>query len=73
MNRMIRLFQQKADQAFSAYIKNRNGALGSAKIDSPEWQAAVARGIELKTKADAWQRAADLLRKEEISNPKVSS
>jgi hypothetical protein len=73
MNRMIKLFQQRSDQAFEAFLKNRNDCIESSQIrfDSPEWQAAVNRGFDLKARAETWAKAAELLRKDAINNPQV--
>lgn len=67
MHRLIKLFQQRSDQAYEQYVLNRNNALKTAKIDSPEWHAAVVRGADLKAKFETWAKAAELLRKEEIT------
>jgi hypothetical protein len=70
MNRMIKLFQQRSDQAYEKYLANRKllvEANPSVKMDSPEWTAAVVRGADLKGRYETWAKAADLLRKEELS------
>jgi hypothetical protein len=70
---MISLFQSKGDQAFRAYVANRNECIAKFKLDSIEWQAAVVRGADLKARSEVWFKAADLLRKEEINNPSVNN
>lgn len=67
MNRMIRLFQTKSNVAFEKYVQNRDNAIKQARIDTPEWNAAVQRGSSLKAEYETWQKAADLLRKEELT------
>lgn len=68
MNRMIKYFQQRSDQDYERYLLNRQ-SIGSPdkQMNSPEWQAAVVRGAELKGKFETWAKAAELLRKEELN------
>jgi hypothetical protein len=66
MNRMIKLFQAKSDLAFEKYLLNRQG-INPVAVGSPEWNAAVNRGFALDAETKTWQRAADLLRKEELN------
>jgi hypothetical protein len=68
MNRMIKLFQQKSDQFYEKYLVNRETIVTSHGVDlnSPEWQAAVTRGADLKARFETWAKAAELLRKEEL-------
>lgn len=68
MNRMIKLFQQRSDQAYEKYLLNR-ATIGSPSctINSPEWQAAVTRGAALNAEYNTWSKAAELLRKEELN------
>jgi len=76
MNRMIRLFQQKADNALETLSMLRKKPVLSAILllpadrqDDFESEAAIKLRQEcvLKAQAEVWQKAADLLRKEELS------
>lgn len=69
MNRMIKYFQQRSDQEYEKYILNRQAITTTARdtVNSPEWQAAVNRGFDLKARFETWAKAAELLRKEELN------
>ena len=62
MNRMIRLFQSKADVALEKYLQHR--AIVAAKRAACD---ALVEGARLQTESKVWQRAAELLRKEELN------
>ncbi len=69
MNRMIRLFQSKADLALEKYLQHRakviNQSIAEATVD---WtKDALVEGARLQTESKVWQRAAELLRKEELN------
>ena len=64
MNRMIRLFQNRSDLAYERYLKNRSEAITRHSLNSPEWQAAVMRGAELRGEYQTWTKAAELLRED---------
>jgi hypothetical protein len=67
---MIKLFQQRSDQFYDRYLENRKKLVEgnpAVKMDSPEWQAAVVRGADLKARQETWAKAAELLRKEELA------
>jgi hypothetical protein len=66
MNTLIRLFQLKADNALERFQVARRQAC-KLTIPSTEWNENVAEGIKAKTEAETWQKAADILRKEELS------
>lgn len=67
MNRMIKLFQQRSDQAYEKYLINRKDGVARSEMNSPEWQAAVVRGAALDAEFRVWGKAAELLRKEELN------
>lgn len=68
MNRMIKLFSSKSNIEWEKYLLNRQKILATAHApNSPEWQAAVARGADYKARFETWQKAAELLRKEELN------
>jgi hypothetical protein len=56
MNRLIKLFQKKADDAFEVYLRAKNS-------DELSKQHAVLARVTGET----WQAAADMLRKEELN------
>jgi hypothetical protein len=67
--RLIALFQRKADIARRDYTKVREKTAREA--DQPSdlsttWQLGVAMGTKLLAEYSTWQAAADLLRKEEL-------
>ncbi len=67
MNRMIKLFQQRSDQAYDKYLGVRNKLIKSqAPINGPEWHDATVEGAKLFEQYRIWAKAAELLRKEEI-------
>jgi len=68
MNRMIKLFQQRSDQAYEKYLLNRAKVVeGKLPIDSHEWDDAVVEGAKLFEQYRIWAKAAELLRKEELN------
>lgn len=69
VNRMIKLFQQRSDQAYEKYLLVRSKAAEShgAVNDTGEWQAAIIDGARLKAQYEVWSKAAELLRKEELN------
>ena len=65
MNRMIRLFQSKADVALEKYLQHRAKVINQPIVD---WtKDALVEGARLQTESKVWQRAAELLRKEELN------
>jgi hypothetical protein len=69
MNRMIKLFQQRSDQAYEKYLLNRANTAADPRItlnDEP-WHAAVLEGAKLFERFRIWGKAAELLRKEELN------
>lgn len=60
--KMIKLFQQKADNALEALAALRRQP---KEIQQDFDQTSTA--LVLKAQAEVWQKAADLLRKEELS------
>lgn len=65
MNRMIRLFQSKADLALEKYLQHRAKVINQPIVD---WtKDALVEGARLQTESKVWQRAAELLRKEELN------
>ena len=66
MNKLIRLFQLKADNALERLQAARRLA-GELTISSTGWNENVAEGIKAKAETETWQKAADILRKEELS------
>ena len=65
MNRMIKLFQIKADNALEKYLQLRSKVVNKAIRD---WtQDELVESVRLQTESKVWQRAAELLRKEELN------
>jgi len=62
---MIKLFQQRSDQAYEKYLLKRAKVV--EPIDSREWNAAVVEGAKLFEQYRIWAKAAELLRKEELN------
>ena len=71
MNRMIRLFQAKSNVAFEKYLKIRRETVAGdprpVLLDSPEWRSGVIEAARFKVESDTWAKAAELLRKEELT------
>jgi hypothetical protein len=67
MNRLVRLFQQKANNAWDKYLDERKKAGGFTELNTPEWHASIGIGIKWKTQAETWEAAAKLLRQEELN------
>lgn len=67
-NRMIRLFQLKAEQAYEAYLRQRQTIEASdTPLNAAEWRDAVVEGTRLFERYAVWTKAAELLRKEELN------
>jgi hypothetical protein len=69
MNRMTKLFQQKSNRKFDEYLLAKKKSL-SQQIPGPEsayptFQDLIV--VTLKTESEVWAKAAELLRKEELS------
>ena len=67
MNRLIKLYQAKANLAYDRYLLNRQRIGHVKELNSPEWNEIVLTGAKLLAEANTWQAAASLLRKEELS------
>jgi hypothetical protein len=80
VNRMIKLFQQKSNRKFDEYLLCKRKSLSEYVKDLPVSQAAKdAKSVAtypsiqdvmcavLKAESDTWAKAAELLRKEELS------
>lgn len=77
MNRMIKLFQQKSNRKFDEYLlakkkslsegvpNNRGDTIKTPPLPYPSIHDIVCS--VLKAESDCWAKAADLLRKEELS------
>lgn len=63
-NRLIKLFQQKADNALGLFVtlRERNG-----QLQQLGWtQSDMILAASLKAQMETWAKAAELLRKEEL-------
>lgn len=72
MNRMIKLFQQKSNRKFDEYLLAKKKSLSPEAPQLAEGNKSwpTMRDIllsTLKAESDCWAKAADLLRKEELS------
>lgn len=66
MNRMIKLFQQKSNRKFDEYLAAKKRLENSNPPPTAEGLSAAICSV-LKTESDTWAKAAELLRKEELS------
>lgn len=75
MNRMIKLFQAKADVAYEKYLNERRKVTAETPKDlttqpaigSTAWNISVVEAAKFLTQYDTWSKAAELLRKEELN------
>lgn len=63
-NKLIRLFQQKADNALGMYVTLREKCVGQPMGQWSQSDLIMAAG--LKATMETWAKAAELLRKEEL-------
>ena len=66
MNRLVRLFQQKANNAWDKYLDERGRGV-KEELDSPAWRASITLAAKFKATAETWEAAAKLLRQEELN------
>jgi hypothetical protein len=67
MNRLIKLFQAKANGAWDKYLEERRATTSKEEINSPAWQLSIVIATKWKTQAETWEHAAKLLRQEELN------
>lgn len=68
MNRMVKLFQSKANIEYEKYLQTRAQVDKVEFLAGDEWQQLVLKGAKHLAAAETWQRAAELLRKEELNH-----
>ena len=68
MNRMIKLFQQRSDQAYDKYLIQREKTLREPHgLTSPQWSEGAVEGAKLFEQFKVYAKCAELLRKEELN------
>ena len=67
MNRMIKLFQQKSNKKFDEYLLAKKNAVTHPENFADAFPLPQVLCAVLKAESDVWAKAAELLRKEELS------